>query len=213
MTSILLMIASMSVQEIQADWSLLAYPSVRREIQASDAQNAQARKSIERGRFLVKQASSKAPNSEAISEDGLVIRAARPALEALELTLTPSQIYRLRQITVVQVGPFVAGSAELINALRLSDAAITKIKADQAKVFAKYYKKMQDYIARAHPKLIYEKGGGSRPVDSPEMQKMDRQKQAELESAMQFWLTAPQQAKLKELRGKPFVMPPGEKIG
>lgn len=209
----LLTLIPASIQEIQADWSLLAYPSVRRELQATDAQNTQAAKAIQRGRFLVRQASSRSPSTEAISDDGMVLRAGRPALEALELTLTPSQLYRLRQITVLQIGPYVAGSVMLVKALGMSDVAITKIKDDQAKVFAKYYKKVQDYISKNHPKLVFDKGGGTRPVDSPEMQKLEQAKQAELESAMQFWLTAVQKARLKELRGKPFVMPVGEKIG
>lgn len=213
MVSLLLMLFQASIQEIQADWSLLAYPSVRHELQATDAQNTQAAKAIQRGRFLVKQAASKPPTAEAISEEGLVLRAARPALEALAMTLTPSQLYRLRQITVQQIGPFVATSLELVQALAMSDAAIIKIKDDQAKVFAKYFKKTQDYISKAHPKLIPEKGGGLRPIDSPEFQKLEQQKQAELESAMQFWLTASQKARLKELRGKTFVLPEQEKIG
>lgn len=186
-------------QRIEPQWELLLRPAVRRDLKFSHAQDVAVMKIWSGAEGRLKQETR--PIARAISHQGMVMEIALPAFRSFGATLTDAQTGRLVQFSLQSTRPYAFAYPGVADYLHVSPTQLQKVGGGQLAVRNRWDARMMDFAKRHHLKMLVQKGGGHRPIQTPKIAQMQRQENAELERVVRLALTPKQNLLFKRLSG------------
>ena len=135
-----------------------------------------------------------------------ILDPAQPKLEQLGKSLLPAQQNRLWQITLQMYGPYVYDAQGMPTALGLNDTDIARINSELNTVSHAYEVKVDQYVKAHHVQYHLVGGDMMVPIETPEIRKINEEKESKLMAAMHHSLSKSQNERLSELLGAPFKL-------
>jgi hypothetical protein len=180
------------------DWNLLSTSKIQHELRLSTDQVKQIQFIRRAGDIAMKKVAKASKRRHEILDP------AQPKLKQLGLSLSQSQQTRLWQITLQAYGPYVYDAKGMPTALGLNDVDIERIGKVQGAISLFYMKKVEFYV-KEH-KVPYHLVGGDMmvPVETPEIRRMNAERDTKLTVAMHQSLSKSQNDRLAKLLGPLF---------
>ncbi len=190
------------LNRIEPLWELLLRPAVRKDLKFTRAQDVAVMKIWSDAEERLEQVNRGRIDPRAISHQGMVMEIALPAFRRFGSGLTDAQTDRMVELTLQSFGPNVLAYPGVADYLHVTPSQLQKIGSDQLSIRKTWDARIMAFAKRRHVKMVGLKGGGHRPIETPEIAQMQRQENAELERVIRFTFSPKQNLLYLRLSGR-----------